>query len=376
MEVEPIQFVNLSRQHLQLGDKINRAIASVIDSSSFIRGTQVTTFEQKFSQLHNDLYAIGVNSGTDALHLAMRALEIGPGDEVITVPNSWISTSFAISYVGATPVFVDINQDTGQMDVTKLAQAITDKTKAVIPVHLFGHPAPMDEIVKLCRPQDIHIIEDVAQAPLAKLGDKVVGTFGDIACYSFYPGKNLGCLGDGGLILTKNSAIATTIKQLANYGQKSPYKHNIIGFNSRLDTIQAAVLLCKLPFLEQWNAQRQAIAKQYDTAMSQLGVSYRKQPENATSVYHLYVVEVQNRNACLAFLRNNGVMAQVHYPEVLHLQECYQKLGYRVGDMPVAENAAKTILSLPIYPGMTDDEVSRVIAILSHWLKKQSQVTA
>jgi dTDP-4-amino-4,6-dideoxygalactose transaminase len=364
-----IPFVDLGKQFEDLDSDIMQAIRSVAESSAFIRGAPLQEFEQAFADLHGVRHAIGVGSGTDALNLSVLALGLESGDEVITVPNTWISTAFAISLAGATPVFVDINPDTYQLDADLLEQAITDRTKAIIPVHLFGHPAPMVEIEAICQKHDIRIIEDVAQAPLAKSHGRTVGTIGSFGCFSFYPSKNLGAYGDGGLILTSDDQLAETVRQLANYGQSETYTHVRVGINSRLDTLQAAVLLCKLSKLEKWTENRRAAAKLYDQLLSSLPVKRAVTADGAEPVYHLYVIEVDDRDNCLHWLRDNGVMAQIHYPSVIHLQKCYQYLGYKKGDFPVAENAADRMISLPMYPEITADQIGQVVETLKKFFE-------
>lgn len=363
-----IPFVDLSAQHKSLQPEIDRTIKEVIDSSGFIRGSHVEEFESAFATLTGCDYARGTASGTDALHLAVRALGIGPGDEVITQTNTWISTAFAANYVGATPVLVDINPDTYQMDVAAFEKAITPKTKAVIPVHMFGHPAPMARIIEICRDQNISIIEDIAQAPLAELNGQTVGSFGDVACYSFYPSKNLGCLGDGGAVTTNNAALAEKIKLLSDYGQSSRGQHEIVGYNSRLDTLQAAVLLTKLPHLKSWTEARRRHARNYNELLNELPVKTPTMIEGIKAVYHLYVIQVKDRNRCLDHLVKNGVMAQIHYPTPVHLQPCYQDLGYKMGDFPVAENACQHSLSLPMYPELTSAQIQTVVKTLEEFV--------
>ncbi|MDA1091403.1 MAG: DegT/DnrJ/EryC1/StrS family aminotransferase [Proteobacteria bacterium] len=364
---KPIPFVDLARQHADIEADVMAAIRGVATEAAFIRGPALGAFENSFAALHDARHGIGVNSGTDALALAVRALGIGPGDEVVTVPNTWISTAFAVSHAGATPVFCDIDPDTYQMDPAALERVITPRTKAVIPVHMFGHPAPMTAIEKICRARGISIIEDVAQAPLTRVDGRLVGTIGDIGCFSFYPSKNLGGYGDGGMALTSDDALAARLRQLSNYGQNEPHRHQEIGFNSRLDTLQAAILLAKLPYLESWTAARRKAAALYDERLADLPVKRPVAAPGAEPVYHLYVIEVENRDACLAYLRDNAVMAQVHYHGVIHLQECYGDLGYRPGDFPVAERAQEHILSLPIYPQITERQIDQVVGTLAEF---------
>ncbi|CCQ75489.1 DegT/DnrJ/EryC1/StrS aminotransferase family protein [Magnetospira sp. QH-2] len=363
----PLPFVDLAAQFRGMEDELMEAMREVCQSAAFIRGPAVETFERAFAEAHGGGHAVGLASGTDALALAVRVLDIGAGDEVVTVPNTWISTAFAVSYAGAKPVFVDIDPATGQMDAAKLEAVLTPKTKAVIPVHLFGHPAPMDAIMAICEPRGIAVIEDVAQAPLARLNGQTVGTFGALSCFSFYPSKNLGAYGDGGLVFTGDAALAERVRRLAFYGQEAAHHHVEIGFNSRLDTLQAAILLKKLPHLEDWNLRRREAAGQYDQALVKLSphvVPLARAP-GADPVFHLYVVKAARRDELLAHLRANGVLAQVHYPGVVHLQECYSHLGYRAGDFPEAEAAAGQILSLPIFPEITDAQITETARLIA-----------
>jgi dTDP-4-amino-4,6-dideoxygalactose transaminase len=365
-----IPLVDLAAQYRSFEGEIDSAIRRVIENSAFIQGPDVAAFEAAFSRKMGAAHAIGVASGTDALYLAIRALDIGAGDEVITVVNTWISTAFAASQVGARVVLVDIDPDTHQMDVAALRRAITPRTKAVIPVHLYGHPAPMAEIVALCRPKGIRIVEDVAQAPLAALDGKLVGTFGDVACFSFYPSKNLGCYGDGGAVITDDAMIAGRVRQLADYGQTTRFHHGMVGFNSRLDTIQAAVLNAKLPYLDSWTEARRRNARLYDERLRPLRVKRPIEAVAARAVYHLYVIEIERRDECLAFLRENQVLAQVHYPQLIHAQPCYASLGYSTGAFPVAEAAVERILSLPMYPELTEAQIDRVVELIESFLTR------
>jgi dTDP-4-amino-4,6-dideoxygalactose transaminase len=363
-----IPFVDLAAQYHAIKAEIDAAMLNVISNSAFIHGPDVAEFEAEFARVMGVKNVVGVASGTDALHLAVRALGIGPGDEVITVVNTWISTAFSATYAGARVVLVDIDPETYQMDVNALARAITPRTKAVIPVHLFGHPAPMREIVALCQHHGIRIIEDIAQAPLAAIEGKIAGTFGDIGCFSFYPSKNLGCFGDGGAVVTNDDALAEKVRRLADYGQEKRFDHLMVGYNSRLDTLQAAVLKTKLPYLETWTAARRRNAGLYDARLKRLGVKVAGEAKDARAVYHLYVVEVERRNECLAYLRENGIMAQVHYPELIHRQPCYADLGYRDQDFPIAVAAVDRILSLPMYAELTETQIDQVVDVLGTFL--------
>lgn len=367
-----IPFVDLNAQRNTIKVELESAMEEVMETSSYIRGPALAQFEAGFAQLIGAHFVFGVGSGTDALHLAVRALAIGPGDEVITVANTWISTAFAASYVGAKVVFVDVDPDTYQMDPKCLQAAITPNTKAVIAVHLYGHPAPMDEIMAICRPRGIKVIEDVAQAPLAEVGGHQVGTIGDIGCYSFYPSKNLGCYGDGGAVVCNDASLAETLMRLSNYGQSEPFNHQLVGYNSRLDTLQAAILNAKMPHLVKWTNARRTVGDWYAEQLEGLPIKCPTEAENAKCVYHLYVVQIDYRDECIAYLRDHGVMAQIHYPQPIHLQPCYADLGYGLGDFPVIEATSKRILSLPIYPELTQDQVGVVAETLSAFIHRYS----
>lgn len=362
-----IPFVDLNAQHRSIRSDIDAALAEVIGASAFIRGPALAKFEHAFAEAVGARHAIGVASGTDALHMAMLALGIGSGDEVITQPNTWISTAFAASYAGAKPVFVDIDPDTQQLDAGRLAAAITPRTKAVVPVHLFGHPAPMGPIVDICRARGLRIVEDIAQAPLAEIDGKMVGRFGDIACYSFYPSKNLGCLGDGGAVTTDDDALAAKLREFAAYGQSGHFQHVAVGYNSRLDTVQAAVLLAKLPHLKRWTETRRTKGRLYRQMLADVAIRVVGEAAGASPVYHLIVVEVDRRDECLAYLRANGVMAQIHYPTPIHLQPCYADLGYAKGSFPNAERAAGRILSLPFCAEISEESMRFVARTLANF---------
>ena len=360
-----IPFVDLRAQYQSIKAEIDEAMGSVLESAAYIRGPALGEFEKAFARLIGVDHALGVASGTGALHLAVRALGLGPGDEVITVTNTWISTAYAVSYVGAKPVLIDIDPQTYQMDVAALERAITPATKAVIPVHMFGHPAPMAEIMDICRPRGIRIIEDVAQAPLAETGGRRTGTMGDLACYSFYPSKNLGCYGDGGAVVTNDDDLARKVRHLANYGQAAAHEHVLVGYNSRLDTLQAAVLLAKLPHLAEWTRLRRGRAARYLEKLQGLDITLPVEAPDARAVYHIFVIQTKRRDECIEYLRDNGIMAQVHYPNLIHRQPCYADLGYDDGDFPVAAAWVGNILSLPMYPELTDRQIDLVADVLS-----------
>ena len=356
-----IPFVDLKKQYQSISKEIDAAIYDVLQKGWFILGDNVVTFEEEFAKYCNTKYAIGVASGTDALTLSIEALGIGEGDEVITVPNTFIATVDAISRNRAKPVFVDIDSETYNIDVDKIEEKITDKTKAIIPVHLYGQPADMDSIVKIAREYDLKIIEDGCQAHGSEYNGKKVGSLGDVGCFSFYPGKNLGAYGDGGIVVTNNFEIAEIIRILRNYGQKIKYHHDIVGYNSRLDEIQAAVLRVKLKYLDKWNELRRLHSKEYNEFLSEIsGIVLPFSEENVKHVYHLYVIRCENRDAIQEKLSSKGISTGIHYPVPIHLQLAYTKLGYCKGDFPITEEYVKKIISLPIFPELTFDEVRYV----------------
>jgi dTDP-4-amino-4,6-dideoxygalactose transaminase len=363
-----IPFVDLWAQHEPLLPEFEIALRDILHQSSFIQGSQVGQFEKAFAAFHDIPHALGCASGTDALILAARAIDLKPEDEVITVPNTWISTAFAISHTRAKPVFVDVDPQTRQIDVDKIAAAITPRTKAVFAVHMYGHPVNLNELARLCRQHDIALVEDVAQATNASFDGQLCGTVGDIGCFSFFPSKNLGCLGDGGAIITQQTDKDYRMRRLANYGQDPRYVHHEIGYNSRLDTLQAAFLLAKLPHLKTHTESRRRLAARYNDLLKNLPVVTPYEHPLARAAYHLYVIEIDNRNACLKFLQDQGIMAQIHYPNLVHLQPCYAHLGYKQGDFPIAERLNERILSLPIYPELSDAQQDRIVAALKQFL--------
>ena len=353
-----IPFVDLKRQYRSISKEIDAAIHDVLQNGWYILGDNVAAFEEEFAKYCNAKYAIGVASGTDALTLSIGALGIGEGDEIITVPNTFIATIDAIYRNRAKPVFVDINHETYNIDVNKIEEKITEKTKAIIPVHLYGQPADMDIIVKIAKKYNLKIIEDGCQAHGAKYNGTKVGALGDVGCFSFYPGKNLGAYGDGGIVVTNNFEIAEKIRILRNYGQKVKYHHDLVGYNSRLDEIQAAVLRVKLKYLDEWNDLRRLHSEKYAQLLDRVsGIVLPLNEVNVKHVYHLYVIQCENRDQILEKLSLKGISTGIHYPVPIHLQKAYTKLGYRIGDFPVTENYAQKILSLPMFPELTYDEV-------------------
>ena len=352
-----VPFVDLGVQYRAISAEIDDAISKVIQDADFILGREVRLFEEEFAEFCDSSYAVGVDSGTSALELALRAFDIGPGDEVITAANSFIASALGISHAGAKPVLVDVDPFTYTLDVKALERAITRRTKAIIPVHLYGHPAHMGPIRQLADRHGLVVIEDACQAHGASYKGKRVGSLGHAAAFSFYPGKNLGAYGDGGMVVTKDRKIANRLEMLRNYGQKEKYKHLFRGYNRRLDTMQAAILRVKLKYLEKWNAARRWSAKLYQKHLEGSGVVVPGEAGGAESVWHLYVIRTERRDALKEHLVIKGINASIHYPIPIHLQPAYQDLGYKRGDFPVTEAYADRILSLPMYAELSDRQI-------------------
>jgi dTDP-4-amino-4,6-dideoxygalactose transaminase len=355
-----IPLVDLKAQYEVIGPEIDEAIGRVIANTSFILGSEVRSFEEAFAQACEVGFGVGVASGTAALQLALEALGIGAGDEVITTPLTFLATVESIAQCGARPVFVDIDPRTHNLDPAGLSAAITPQTRAIMPVHLYGRPADMGAVSEVARQHDLFVVEDAAQAHLARYRGRVVGTLGDVACFSFYPGKNLGAYGDGGMVVTNDESLADTVRLLRNHGRSEKYVHQILGYGERLDALQAAILAAKLPHLPDWNARRRAVAARYGELLADLPLALPLDSEEVEQVYHLFVVRTPRRDALRQHLKEQGVAAGVHYPLPLHLQPACAHLGYSPGDFPQAEQAANEVLSLPIYPELTDDQVRQV----------------
>ena len=357
-----VPFLDLWSQHLPLMSEINEAIKEVIESSAFAGGRFVAAFEEDFAAYCNIAYAIGVGSGTEALWLSLLACGVGSGDEVITVPSTFMATAEAITHCGARPVFVDVDERTYTMDPDALKYALTAKTKAIIPVHLFGQPADMDPILEFGRRYGLPVIEDACQAHGATYKGKRVGTFGDAACFSFYPGKNLGAFGEAGAIVTSNTELNEKIKILRDHGQERKYFHSVVGWNCRMDGIQAAVLRIKLRQLETANQRRRNHAAQYDAGLCEFdGIIAPTQATYARHVYHIYAIRVSNRDETIKSLADQGIATGIHYPVPVHLQEAYQTLGYTRSSFPIAERCAAEFVSLPMYPELTRSQIEQVI---------------
>lgn len=355
-----VPFVDLQKQFETLRDEIMPGIENVMKRSAFILGSEVEQFERNFAAYCGAKYAVGVASGCDALLWALKACDIGPGDEVITVANTFIATVLAISMAGGRPVLVDCLEDTYEIDPAAVERAITPRTKAILPVHLYGQPADMDAIMAIAQRHGLVVIEDAAQAHGAMYKGKMCGTFGKVGCFSFYPGKNLGAYGDGGAIVTNDAHIADRVRMLRNYGQPRKYYHDIIGWNSRLDTIQAVVLNVKLKHLTEWNDARRQHAALYRRLLADVPVGLPVEAPNVLHVYHLFVIRVPARDALLKDLESRGISCGIHYPVPVHLQRAYEHLGYKRGAFPIAEKIAEELLSLPMYPELTDEQIAYV----------------
>ena len=364
-----IPFGDLKPQYFQLKKEIDGAVRQVIERGRFILGEEVEAFEKEFAEYCGCGYGIGVGSGTEAIHLALIALSIQPGDEVITVPNTAVPTVSAISFAGAIPKFVDINPDTYTIDVTKIESAITKKTKAIIPVHLYGQCADMDTILDISKKYNLAVIEDACQAHGAAYKGKKAGSMGNAGCFSFYPTKNLGAFGDGGMVVANDAAIAERLKLLRNYGQEKRYFHRIKGFNSRLDEIQAAILRVKLKCLDQWNTTRMEKAALYKRLLRDVSnIITPIEAPYSSHVYHLFVIRCEERDDLQGFLSEKGIGTLIHYPRPIHLQESYRDLKYEKGDLPAAEHCAETILSLPLYPEIKDSEIEFIAAAIKDFV--------
>ena len=351
-----VPFANLHAQYQNCKDEIDHAINEVIASGNFIGGDFVPQFEKQFAETYEAGNCIGVANGTDAIFIALTAMGIGKGDEIITVAMSWISTADTISRTGATPVFVDMEADGCNIDVALVAEKITAQTKAIMVVHLYGHPTDMDPILSLCKQHDLRLIADCAQAHFAEYKGARVGLLGDVATFSFYPTKNLGAYGDAGAIITNDSHLAIDCRRIASQGALERHHHEVVGINSRLDSMQAAILSAKLPHVLQWNKERRRIAQLYNQLL--IDISEVKTPvekEYATAVYHLYVIQCERRDDLKEFLESQDIGVSIHYPTPLPLQPAYQHLNYKLGSIPVAHRFSQQILSLPIYPEMTDE---------------------
>jgi dTDP-4-amino-4,6-dideoxygalactose transaminase len=365
-----MEFIDLSKQYFNIKKDIDKSINLILKRGNFILGKEVKILEDKIAQYCRVKYAVGVNSGTDALLLSLKALGIGLGDEVITTSFSFIATAETIALLGAKPVFTDINPLTFNIDGDKIEKTITAKTKAIIPVHLYGQPAEMNKIIKLAKKYKLFIIEDAAQAIGAKHKGKLAGSFGQAGCLSFFPTKNLGAYGDGGMVLTNNKNLAGTIRALRAHGAKKKYYHNLLGVNSRLDTIQASILKIKLKYLNKWTEEKRRKAKIYNRALN--SIPQIKIPSCQTDnyhVYHQYTIRANHRNKLQKYLKTKNIPTAIHYPTPLHLQPVFRYLGYKRGSLPESEKAAREVLSLPIFPELTLKEQEFIITQIKNFYK-------
>ena len=366
-----IPLVDLHAQYRTIKDEIDDAIARVISRSAFIGGDDLQQFEKEFASYCQAKACVGVGNGTDALYLALRALGIGAGDEVITVAHTFIATAEIISLAGARPVFVDIQEDTMLMNPETLEAAITPRTRAIIPVHLYGQSCDMDRIMNIAQRHGLKVIEDAAQAHGARWRDNRVGSLGDIACFSFYPGKNLGAYGDGGAVVSDNETFIERIRMLANHGRLDKYVHETEGVNSRLDGLNAAILRVKLRHLDEWNAARRCHARRYTELLRPSGVALPFVNNHAEAVWHLFVVRVQDRDGVQNRLQKQGIAAGIHYPVPLHRQPAYKYLNLPEGSLPVTERVAARVLSLPMYPELTEGQIEFVARAVDETVRNE-----
>ena len=363
-----VPFIDLTRQYRSIENEILSAMKRVLEKGRFILGEEVSAFEEEFAQYCGVRYGVGVNSGTDALYLALKAAGIGEGDEVITVTHSFVASAIAISLTGARPIFVDIDPETYTMSFHALERLLKKrkakggwhKVKAILPVHLYGHPAAMDGIMDIASLYNLTVIEDACQAHGAEFQGKRAGSFGAMGCFSFYPTKNLGAYGDGGMVVTNNKKLYTTLNLLRCYGEKKKYQHHLIGGNSRLDEIQAAILRAKLKYLDRWNRERRKKASLYRDILEGAEVICPVEKERTRHVYHLFVIRTKKRDGLRTFLKTKGIDTLIHYPIPIHLQKAYKELGYQRGDFPVTEKCSGEIFSLPFFPELRDEEMEVV----------------
>lgn len=357
-----VPILDTKRQYEVIGKEAEEKVIEVMRSGSYILGQNNKALEADFAQYSDCKYAVALNSGTDALHLALRALDIGAGDEVITVAFTFVATTEAIGIVGAKPVFVDIDSNTFNIDVNQIEKLITPKTKAILPVHLYGQPCDMDVIMDIAKRHNLYVIEDCCQAVGATYKGKKVGSFGDVGCYSFYPTKNLGTMGDGGIAVTNSEYLRDRMIALRNHGGAIRYYHDEIGVNSRLDEIQAAILRVKLPYIDKWNKQRRENAYRYNKLFAQYPeIETPKELDDTYCVYHQYTIKIENRDEVHKLLQENGVGAMIYYPVPLHLQKVHEYLNVKEGSLPVTEKNTKLVMSLPMFPELTEEEQKYVV---------------
>lgn len=362
-----IDYMDLKRQYKKYKSEFMDAIEQVCEETAFSGGKFAERFEKDFAHYIGTSYCAAVNSGTSALHMAMLALNIGPGDEVIVPANTFIASAWGVMYTGATPVFVDCTDDTWVIDATKLEEKVTKNTKAIVGVHLYGQPFDVDAIKKIAHKHQLALIEDCAQAHGAKYKGKKVGGFGDVGCFSFYPGKNLGAFGEGGAITTDSKSLCDMINIYKNHGAEKRYYHDYIGYNMRMDGIQGAILSQKLKYLDSWNQRRKEIAQRYKNEIRNENIKFQKVTPDTEPVYHLMEVQVDNRDVFMEYMENRNIYCSCHYPVPCHLQKVFAYLGYKEGDLPIAEALASHCVSLPMFPELRDDEVDAVILACNNY---------
>jgi dTDP-4-amino-4,6-dideoxygalactose transaminase len=368
-----IPFVDLKTQYLSIKEEIMAAVAHVLDTGQYVLGEEVSKFESEFAAYVGAKHAVAVNTGTSALHLALLAAGVGPGDEVITVPFTFVATAAAIRYTGATPVFVDVNLESYTMDPALVERVITPKTKAICPVHLYGQSADLDPILAIAKKHGLKVIEDACQAHGTEYKGRRVGAVGDLGAFSFYPGKNLGAYGEGGMAVTNSDEEARVIRMLRDWGAEKKYYHSLKGFNYRMDGVQGAILRVKLRYLPEWTEARRAHADAYQTLLAESGLILPKEMPYSRHVYHVYAVRTADRAALQQALQSEGVNTGIHYPIPVHLQEAHADLGYKAGDFPRSEQAANEVLSLPMYPEMTFTQIEAVAAAVCRDAKALSR---
>ena len=371
MSSSNIPFVDLKIQHRDISDEIKAAIENVVKNTSFVLGKNVADFEESFASFCETEFAVGVDSGTSAIQLALEAFGVGQGHEVITTPNTFIATVCAIKYTGAKPVLVDVDPETYNLDVRLIEGAITERTRAILPVHLYGQPADMDPIMEIARRHDLVVIEDACQAHGARYKGVRVGSMGHAAAFSFYPAKNLGAFGDGGIITTNDAEAARKMLMLRNFGQEQKNIHLVSGYNRRLDALQAAILLVKLKKLDTWNEERVQSAHLYNQHLQGFPGILPRIADYAQHVFHLYVIQVEERDELRAFLGKQNIGAGIHYPVPIHLTPAFEHLGYSAGAFPVSEAFASKIVSLPMFPGLTREQIERVCQLTLEFLKSR-----
>lgn len=369
-----IPLVDLKKQYQSIQHEVNGAISGVLESCHFVLGEKVEAFEKDFAGYCQTRFALGVNSGTSALHLALMAAGVGPGDEVITVSFTFIATAAAISYTGARPVFVDVDPETCNIDPAKIEAAITSQTKVIMPVHLYGTCADMDPILDIARRHNLIVIEDAAQAHGAEYNGRRAGSMGELACFSFYPGKNLGAYGEAGAVVTNDERYVDLLKQLRDQGQSRKYYHERVGYNYRMEAIQGSILGVKLKHLDDWTDARRGHARFYQSELSNSGVRLLAEPANSKAVYHVFPVFVEDRDEMREHLHAAGVSTGVHYPIPVHLQHAYQDLGYKAGDLPHTERLSQEMLSLPMYPELEYEQLNHIVSAVREFSRQSVAV--